>query len=116
MGITDETVSFRYHDYRDGQQKVMTLAGDEFLRRFLQHVLPAGFMRIRHYGWLANASRAKALPLVRAAIAADTPTAPTVAAQPLEAIAHFDGIPCPCCKTGTMRVRYPLPPQRLEYG
>ena len=116
LGITEETVSFRYQDYRDGQQKVMTLAGDEFLRRFLQHVLPAGFMRIRHYGWLANACRQTRLPQVREAIARYAPTLPTVADKPREAMTRLDGIPCPCCKTGMMRVRYPLPPQRLEYG
>nr|WP_028490166.1 hypothetical protein [Thiothrix lacustris] len=40
----------------------------------------------------------------------------TVADKPLEAIARFDGIPCPCCKTGMMQVRYSFPPKRLEYG
>jgi hypothetical protein len=44
----------------------MTLSCDEFLRRYLQHILPKGFMRIRHYGFLANASRKKSLGLIRA--------------------------------------------------
>ena len=65
-------VSFRCKDYRDNRKKVMTLKGTEFLRRFLQHVLPKGFMRVRHFGWLANASRAKNLPLIRAAITQKT--------------------------------------------
>jgi hypothetical protein len=51
-------VSFRWKDYADGNaSKVMTLSGIEFVRRFLQHVLPAGFVRIRHFGLLANRCR-----------------------------------------------------------
>jgi hypothetical protein len=51
-------VSFRYKDYADDrQQKTLTLAADEFLRRFLQHVLPRGFVKVRHYGLLANRYR-----------------------------------------------------------
>ncbi|MEJ6474282.1 transposase [Pseudoalteromonas piscicida] len=53
-----QSVSFKYRDYADdNRDKVMTLSKDEFLRRYLQHVLPKGFMRIRHYGFLANACR-----------------------------------------------------------
>ena len=48
INLNEHTVSFRYQDYRDDQKKVMTLEGVEFIRRFLQHVLPHGFMRIRH--------------------------------------------------------------------
>ena len=66
-------------------------------------------MHIRHYGWLANACRRTRLPPVREAITRYAPSLPTVADKPLEAIARFDGIPCPCCKTGMMWVRYPLP-------
>ncbi len=54
------TVTFRYKDYsEDAKQKVMTLDTTEFLRRFLLHVLPCGFMRIRHYGFLSNSTRKK---------------------------------------------------------
>ena len=49
---TENTVSFYYKDYRDNKQKVMTLEHEEFIRRFLQHVVPSGFMRIRYYGIL----------------------------------------------------------------
>ena len=65
----DETgVTFRYKDYRrDGpdRQRVMTLATDEFIRRFLLHVLPRGFHRIRHYGLLAGSARKEGLALAR---------------------------------------------------
>jgi hypothetical protein len=120
LDVTDDTVSFRYQDYRDGQRKVMTLAGTEFLRRYLQHVLPHGFMRIRHYGWLANACRKKVLPMVRQAIAQQSDicvpsqTVETVSTTAL--IDSFEGIPCTCCKTGLMRVCARLVPKQLEYG
>jgi hypothetical protein len=64
----ERSVTFRYKDYRDGKTrwKSMTLATDEFIRRFLQHVLPKGFHRIRHYGLFANASRNDNLACARA--------------------------------------------------
>jgi hypothetical protein len=61
-------VTFRYKDYRRNgadRQQVMTLAADEFIRRFLLHVLPRGFHRIRHYGLLASSSRKVSLALAR---------------------------------------------------
>lgn len=51
--INDQDVTFRWRDYRDNQQKLMTLTGVEFLRRFCQHILPKGFVRIRHFGILS---------------------------------------------------------------
>jgi len=64
--VDEKTVSFRYKDYADDdQQKTMDLDGVEFLRRYLQHVLPKGFMRIRHYGFLANPIRKKRLAILR---------------------------------------------------
>ena len=52
-----QSVFFRYRDYRDNRQKVINLEGTEFLRRFCQHILPKGFVRIRHYGILSTAKR-----------------------------------------------------------
>jgi hypothetical protein len=55
---TEATVTFRYHDYADERRvKQLTLAADEFLRRFVQHVLPPAFVKVRHYGLLANRYR-----------------------------------------------------------
>jgi hypothetical protein len=55
-------VSFAYKDYDDdGRQKIMTLDTVEFIRRFFLHLLPSGFMRIRHYGFLSNSNRKKGL-------------------------------------------------------
>ena len=58
--ITDRHVTFEYKDYKDNRKcKMMTLTGEEFLHRFSQHILPAGFVRIRHYGFLASSNREK---------------------------------------------------------
>ena len=112
-----EEVALSYTDYRDGdRRKVMTLSGEELLRRFLLHVLPKGFMRVRHFGFLANRCRARRLPEIRAAIDA-TPTetrrAKTAQAEPRPT---FDGYPCPSCRSGRLRVRAALAPQRRDGG
>src|SRR5712671_2929075 len=66
LDINDGKVQFRWKDYRDGNRhKTMTLGADEFIRRFLLHVLPDGFQRIRYFGFLANRYRAEKLALRR---------------------------------------------------
>jgi hypothetical protein len=68
-------VRFRWKDYRDNsKQKTMTLTGEEFIRRFLLHVVPKGFQRIRYYGFLANRSRKEKLACCRQLLANLTPT------------------------------------------
>ena len=86
-------VSFKYKDYRangEARRKLMTLDAGEFIRRFLLHVLPDGFHRIRHYGFLANGVRVAAIAKARAALEAVPPeqAAPTTNAH---------AAPCPCC-------------------
>jgi hypothetical protein len=69
VAMNDDGVAFRWKDYRAKgrtRHKMMTLSTDEFMRRFLLHVLPGGFHRIRHYGLLANAGRQESLAKVRA--------------------------------------------------
>jgi hypothetical protein len=64
VGLEDGNVTFRWRDSAHGnKKKLMTLPVDEFLRRFLLHVLPRGFVRIRHFGFLANRRRASLLPI-----------------------------------------------------
>jgi hypothetical protein len=92
----DETgVTFRYKDYRrDGpeRQRVMTLAPHEFIRRFLLHVLPHGFHRIRHYGLLAGSARNAGIARARELLG----VAPAL--EPAEVPAPRDPLPpCPCC-------------------
>jgi Putative transposase len=66
LSFDGREVSFRWTDYADSNKKrKMTLSADEFLRRFLLHVLPAGFVRIRHFGFLANRHRTSLIALCR---------------------------------------------------
>ncbi len=78
VAFDGDIVTFRYKDYRRSgpdRQQVMTLATDEFIRRFLLHVLPPGFHRIRHYGLLASGTRQTALARARELLAAAPPPA-----------------------------------------
>ena len=94
-------VTFKCKDYRAEarqRQKIMTLATDEFIRRFLTHVLPRGFHRIRHYGLFANGSRAENLTRARELLSAPVPQ------DQADNVAARDGTepptlshPCPCC-------------------
>ena len=93
----------------------MTLSGEELLRRFLLHVLPKGFMRVRHFGFLANRCRARRLAEIRAALAAPAPPTPETEA-PAESTTTVDGYPCPRCRRGRLRVRGVLAPQRGDGG
>ena len=77
VGMDAETVSFRWKDYADANAaKTMTLGGVEFVRRFLQHVLPGGFVRIRHFGFLANRCRDEKLALCRTLLGTPSSTTP----------------------------------------
>ncbi len=94
LGFDESGVTFRYKDYRRDapeRQQVMTLATNEFIRRFLLHVLPRGFHRIRHYGLLAGASRKDNLAQARRLLAVPPPAddAPEETAEVRP--------PCPCC-------------------
>ncbi len=80
ISLKDGQVQFRWRDYRrSNRAKVMTLGADEFIRRFLLHVLPNGFRRIRHFGFLANAHRTAKLTAIRALLGMPEPAreAPT---------------------------------------
>jgi hypothetical protein len=107
--IDDRTVSFHWKDYADGNtQKVMTLEGVEFLRRFLQHVLPSGFVRIRHYGFLANrhretkVQRCRELLTVIPVSTGEVPTTERKQDQPEPTATVPDGHRCPSCGKGRM--------------
>ena len=89
---------------------MLKLSGEELIRRFLLHVLPKGFMRIRHYGFLANCIRGKRLEQIRTAIKA--PPAP--AQEPLKPSGPFEGYPCPKCRQGRLHVIARIQPLRDE--
>jgi Putative transposase/Transposase zinc-binding domain len=104
VDLRDGRVTFRYHDYADGRRpKTMTLDAVEFLRRFVQHVLPKGFVKIRHYGLLANAQREARLALCRrlllvVVVAATLGKGPAVSVEPAQPRC------CPNC--GSRRLVY----------
>lgn len=94
------TVTFNYKDYRaDGlaRFKTMTLATGEFIRRFMIHVLPKGFHRIRHYGLLANGNRAENVDKARELLAVPAPVAEPEPASPDGDTPQVHPRPCPCC-------------------
>jgi hypothetical protein len=108
LSMDDGNVRFRWKDYRDGnRQKTMTLDGGEFMRRFLIHVLPDGFHRIRYFGFLGNCQRARKLARCRELLG----MAPSRAADPpvdyrdrFEALTGRSLRECPHCRTGVMVV------------
>lgn len=108
--IGDDTVSFRWRDYRHGNAaRVMMLAANEFIRRFLLHSLPDGFHRIRHYGFLANGCRSARLLIIRRLL--EQPDCTPGDAQPTSRRLPFDPVACPCCG-GSLRIVATLPSQR----
>ena len=81
--MPDGRVTFRWRDSAHGNQtKLMTLDAVEFIRRFLLYVLPAGLVKIRHFGFLANPQRREALKLCRALLQTPEPPDPLTDAQP----------------------------------
>jgi hypothetical protein len=108
IGMEDGKVTFRWKDYAHGAKKrKMTLAAEEFIRRFLLHVLPKGLVRIRHYGWMANRCRRQRAALCRALLGE-----PAALAEP----ATQDAPPsrrCPLCG-GPVEVIETLIPRELS--
>ena len=93
-------VTFKYKDYRvdgPGRFKTMTLATHEFIRRFLMHVLPKGFHRIRHYGLLANGNRAAMVAKARDLLAMAPTGQKLEAGQTAEPTTSPEPLPCRCC-------------------
>lgn len=115
LDITEGLVRFRWKDYRHhDRQKTMTLDAAEFLRRFLLHVLPPGFHRIRHYGFLGNRFRAEKLALCRQLLGMRAPVLPTAPGprdyrEVVEALTGVSLRVCPVCQQGQMRRVATLP-------
>jgi hypothetical protein len=120
--LTEQDVAFRWKDYADSnKEKTMTLSHTEFIRRFLLHVLPKGFVRMRYYGFLGQAVKGEALPLCRKLLG-DKPKEPLSEdidtkswALLLKELAGEDPFACPACRTGRLiRRREIRRPQRNE--
>ena len=117
--VGDGVVRFRYKDYATGgTTKVMELQAEEFLRRFLLHVVPPGFVRIRHFGLLANRTRqeqlARCRQLLAVVAAAATAVLPAAPRDPPAATGAEDAAPprCPACGVGRLRLLEILAPHR----
>ncbi len=114
LQVNDHTVSFKYKDYREGgKQKQATLSGVEFLRRFASHILPPGFVRIRHYGFLA--SRNKPVDLNIAKKDLNQPRWKKIKYSWTEIATeklNYNPLQCPCCKKETMLIIKIMEPDR----
>ena len=108
VDVDDTHVAFRWKDYaHHNRRRTMSLAHEEFLHRFLQHVLPKGFPRIRYFGFLANRRRAEFLPRCRALLA------PVPLVPPRDSASDPDLWRCPACQ-GPMRVIERLTPAQIR--
>jgi hypothetical protein len=114
IDLAEGKVSFKWKDYRhESRQKIMCLEGQEFVRRFLLHVLPCGFQRIRHYGLLANRSRQAKLARCRDLLQAPTPPTPEEPADYRDRYLRLTGVSlrdCPHCGHGQMVCIESFPP------
>jgi len=111
--VENAQVTFTYRDRKTGNTlKSMTLAAEEFIRRFLLHVLPNGFMRIRHFGFLANRSKKQNLSRCRQLLGVPVPPANPAPKSALELMREVTGVDfarCPHCHRGTLVVIQVLP-------
>ena len=99
LDITDKTVTFSYKDYRkeSAKKEEMTLEAMEFIRRFSMHIMPSGFVRIRHYGILSSASKKITIPAIKEQL----PEIKYHYVKPCK-VQEYNPRLCPCCKTETM--------------
>jgi hypothetical protein len=116
LNINDQGVTFRWRDYRDNRQKVMTLDGTEFLRRFCQHIMPSGFVRIRYYGILSSTRKEDFRQLQISMGMPPSPSNKKKLRKPWKEICrdhlHFDPDMCPHCKAGHMIMVERFTPER----
>lgn len=115
VGIDDRAVAFRVRaDPESGRKRTVRLPGPEFIRRFLLHVLPSGFKRIRHYGLLSPVRKKTGLAAARAALDAPAPDSAVIesVADFLRRVGRIESMRCPHCRTGELRFVAPLPPVR----
>lgn len=120
MDIKDGRVTFAYRDRKDNNSlKLKTLDAEEFIRRFLLHVLPGGFMKIRHFGFLSNRRKKDNLQLCRKLIGDNTQPPERVKKTPDQLMLELTGrdiTKCPCCREGHMAIISEMPyPSRTAY-
>jgi len=113
IGVKDGMVTFTYRDRRDSNiKKEATLAADEFIRRFLAHVLPNSYMRIRHFGFLSNRNRKVNITCVKKLLGVSCDTGERKEQSTRELMLELTGkdiLKCPRCRVGTMTVHHLIP-------
>jgi hypothetical protein len=120
VSLQDGQVCFRWKDYAHSRRwRTMKLSAIEFVRRFLMHVLPSGFVRVRHYGILANRHRQEKLALCRDLLGVE-PTSQGDVPAPLATPVHDSLVTptkvCPVCGAGRMIVIAEFPPMAVDLG
>jgi hypothetical protein len=120
VNVQNGKVTFTYRDRKNNDTlRLMTLEAGEFIRRFLLHVLPEGFMKIRHFGFLSNRHKKKNVQLCRELIGDNTPMparAKKTAGELMLELTGIDITRCPCCREGTMTIIMEMPyPSRRAY-
>lgn len=104
--FTEDTVTFSYKDYRDSALKEMTLSSSEFVRRFLLHVLPKGFRKIRFYGFLCNRKRTASICRIRNILRMPTPHSRIAGKSHREMVSILLGKSCTCPNCGSDRISF----------
>jgi len=120
LQVENGQVTLSYRDRKDGdRKKTLVLDAHEFIRRFLLHVLPEGFMRVRHFGFLANRSKKHALTQCRKLLGANPASLQNPSESAKDLLLRITGIDlnrCPSCHNGTMIVVAELPPISSSSG
>jgi len=118
LSCNEREVSFKWRDYSDdNKEKVMTLKPEEFIRRFLSHVVPKGFMRIRGFGFLANACKAKKLKIIQKQLKYEAPQSVEKrdTATLMLALTGKDITICPRCQQGKLQCIGEIPSRLIEF-
>ena len=103
LALKDGKVTFSWRDYRDNKKKIMTITATEFIRRFMLHILPSGFRKIRHYGLLASRNKSEKISLCRKLTRTKFKAVIcTTVVERLQKLFGMDFGLCPCCGIGHM--------------
>lgn len=117
--VDEDSVTIKYKDYREnGKEKLMTMKGVEFIRRFLMHILPKGFVKLRHYGILSNRNKKTKLELCRKltnSVRFKSRFKDLSTAEILKLITGKDISKCPVCKGGHMKLKWGWNKVNLSY-
>ncbi len=117
VDVNEQQVSFKYKDYRDGKKKVLALTHSQFVHRFLLHVLPKGFCKIRHFGILSNRSRGLRIPEILYFFERRVPKAKQAnVVDRLKKVLGENFDQCPVCRIGRLIIQNPTVRQQPTRG